>query len=282
GQGRFEMLADLATECGNLPDEIAAVTNEQLQAGPELIARRFAQGEAVDGGAVNGGQVGIVGLVARIGRLAELLSGEGMDDARLEAGRAEGALDDAVIAARAFDGDKAVAEVVVGKDLTNACHSGVKGIAIVLHDQWRHQDLAKEIAEHPLGAGLGTINADDAEVLRSHLLHARMDDPAGLVQDVGATSPTWLTGTCRSHVDMPPEEKLGITQFSRMAVQTDFFSLKPTYQGSGVFFFSSVSRFPVAGGRGGGGWTQTYLLGHPLLPGDVAIRRAPHHRPQRL
>src|SRR5262249_857814 len=116
-----------------------------------------------------------------------------------------------------------------------------KGIAIVLHDQWRHQDLAKEIAEHPLGAGLGTINADDAEVLRSHLLHARMDDPAGLVQDVGATSPTSLTGTCRRHVDMPPEEKLGITQFSRMAVQTDFFSLKPTYQGSGVFSLDAAA-----------------------------------------
>src|SRR5262249_21208558 len=108
-------------------------------------------------------------------------------------------LDDAVIAAGAFDGDEAVAEVVVGDGLTEACHGGVEGGAVVLDFGRRHQNVPKEIAKHPLGTGLGTVNADDTEVLRPHLMHARMDDPARLVHDVGATSPTSLTGTCRRH-----------------------------------------------------------------------------------
>ena len=85
----------------------------QLQGGPGFVAGGFEQGEAGDGGAVDGGQVGVVGLVAGIDGLAVLLGGEGVDDAGLEAGGGEGALDEAVIAAGAFDGDEAVAEVVL-------------------------------------------------------------------------------------------------------------------------------------------------------------------------
>ena len=112
GQGGFEVFADLAVEGGAFADEVAAMADEQLQGRPGLVAGGFEQGEAGDGGAVDGGQVGVVGLVAGIDGLAELLGGEGMDDAGLEAGGGEGALDDAVIAAGAFDGDEAVAEVV--------------------------------------------------------------------------------------------------------------------------------------------------------------------------
>ena len=62
---------------------------------------------------MDGGQVGVVGLVAGIDGLAVLLGGEGMEDAGLEAGGGEGALHEAVVAAGAFDGDEAIVEVVV-------------------------------------------------------------------------------------------------------------------------------------------------------------------------
>ena len=55
--------------------------------------RRLDQAEAVDGGALDGGEVGVVGLVAGIGRESELLGGQGMDDPGLEAGVGEGAAD---------------------------------------------------------------------------------------------------------------------------------------------------------------------------------------------
>ena len=38
---------------------------------------RLQQAEAVDGGAVDGGEIGVVGFVAGVGRLSELLGGKG-------------------------------------------------------------------------------------------------------------------------------------------------------------------------------------------------------------
>jgi hypothetical protein len=55
---------------------------------------------------MDGGQIGIVGLVVRIGRLTELFGGVGVDQARVEVGLGEGVLDGMVIAARAFDSDE--------------------------------------------------------------------------------------------------------------------------------------------------------------------------------
>ena len=48
------------------------------------------QAEAVDGGAVDREEVGVVGFVAGIGGLAELLGGVGVKDADLESRRGEG------------------------------------------------------------------------------------------------------------------------------------------------------------------------------------------------
>ena len=94
GQGGFEVLADLAAELADFAHEVAAMADEELQGGPGFVAFGLEQSEAVDGGAMNGDEVGVIGLVAGIGGLAELLGGEGMDDARLEAGGGEGALDE--------------------------------------------------------------------------------------------------------------------------------------------------------------------------------------------
>src|SRR6266436_2281116 len=98
GVGGIEVLADLTAQSRGLLYEIAAVANDELQGLPSLVERDVGQGEAGGGGAVQGVQVGVVGLVVGIGGLAELLGGEGVDDARLDAGRSKGLLDHAVIA----------------------------------------------------------------------------------------------------------------------------------------------------------------------------------------
>ena len=66
----------------------------------------------LDGAAVDGGKVGVVGLVARIGGLAKLLGGVGVKDANLESRVGEGALDRAVVASRPLDDDDQIFDSV--------------------------------------------------------------------------------------------------------------------------------------------------------------------------
>ena len=61
------------------------------------------QAEAVDGGAVDCREVGVVGFVTRIGGLAILFGGVGVKDADFEPRLGEGALDRAVVAPRPLD-----------------------------------------------------------------------------------------------------------------------------------------------------------------------------------
>ncbi len=55
GEGGIEVLAQLTADRGTLVDEIAAMADRQLQFAVKGIAGRFHQGEAVDGGAMDGG-----------------------------------------------------------------------------------------------------------------------------------------------------------------------------------------------------------------------------------
>src|SRR5262249_54277043 len=131
GEGGFEVVADLAIEGGAFADEIAALANDELRGGPGFVAGSFEQVDAGDRGAVNGGQVGVIGLVAGIDGLAVLLGGEGMEDAGLEAGGGEDALHEAVIPAGAFDGDQAVGELVVSEGLAKLSHGSLEFGAVV-------------------------------------------------------------------------------------------------------------------------------------------------------
>ena len=119
GQGGFEVVADLAVEGRAFADEVAAVANEQLQGGPGFVPARFQQGAPGDCRAVQGGQIGIVGFVGRIDGLPILLGHERVDDPGLETSGHEGALHDAMIATGSFNGDQAIAQLVVGKGLPN-------------------------------------------------------------------------------------------------------------------------------------------------------------------
>jgi hypothetical protein len=94
------MFADLRRQGRGLEDEITAVADQQLQFAPDGFDRPFEQGEAVDGGAMDGRQIGIVGLVAGIADLAVAFGGERMDDADLVAGGGKGLADDVVVTVR--------------------------------------------------------------------------------------------------------------------------------------------------------------------------------------
>src|SRR5713101_3887789 len=238
GQGCFEMFPDLRRQGRGLEDQIAAMADQQLQFAPDGFDRPFEQGEAVDGGAVDGRQIGIVGFVAGIADLAVALGGEGVDDADLVAGGGQSLADDVVVTAGAFDGDNQVVQRMKLLGLTQAGDGGFQVSAVMFDDGGRNQDVAKEVAQHPFGAGLGAIDTDDAEMLRADFLDPDMNDPRGFLLEMPGPPPRTLTYTSYGHDGLPPR-KLGNSNSLAKQSGSDYFLAKPTYQGSS--WQSSVS-----------------------------------------
>jgi hypothetical protein len=114
--------------------------------------------------------------------------------ADVEAGISERPLDRLVVSAGAFHGDDEVVEAVVGDGSAEPLDGGPEAVSGVGHLDGFDQDVAEEIGEHPLGPGLGAVDADDAEVLGSDLLDAGVQDACGLVdlvRSLPAASPSW-------------------------------------------------------------------------------------------
>ncbi len=186
------MVANLTIEDHALADQIAAVADQQLQRGPSLVARGFQERATGDGSPMDGREVLVVGLVARINRLAVLLGGEGMKDAGLETRCRKGALHEAVIAARAFDGDDTIAKLVLLERLADLGDGGLERRSGMIDHRRRDQQTAIEVAEQKLGACFAAVKADDAEVLGPNLLDARMQDAARFT-DRSGNAPTRRT-----------------------------------------------------------------------------------------
>lgn len=88
---RLEMLEHLLLNGDSLPHQVAPVPGQQLELDIDRVGIVFRQAKAIDGGAMDRGEVRIIGFIAGIGGEAILLGGVGMDDADLEPRLAEGA-----------------------------------------------------------------------------------------------------------------------------------------------------------------------------------------------
>ena len=88
----IQVLADLASQGDALADQVAAMPGQEL----ELVVGRIGGGlgrpKPLTAARWMAREVGVVGLVAGVGGLAELLGGERMDDADLEAAAAKARL----------------------------------------------------------------------------------------------------------------------------------------------------------------------------------------------
>src|SRR5262249_53825019 len=231
GQGGFEVIPDLAIESSPFADEIAAMADDELQGGPGLVARRFEQGAAGDGGAMDGGEVPVIGLVAGIGGLAILLGAKGMEDACLEASGGEGALHQAVIAAGAFDGDQAITEIMSSKSATDLGDGRVEVRAVVGNDGGGDEHVAVEVGEQELGAVLVAVAADDAKVLGADLLHAGVQNALRLAEGGrGRAAGRTLAGARGRHGISLQTKGEAHPILAAGARQELFTSLKPTYQ----------------------------------------------------
>src|SRR5262245_51755773 len=183
GQAGLDVLEDLAAEQGLLLDQVAAMAGPELQRRIGRVARGLLQAEAVDGGAEDPRlRVGRVGLGVVVGGLAVVAGDRGVDDAGVEAGGGEGSLHRAMIRAGLLDGDDRVAEVMLGDGAPELGDGGVKSRAGVLDGGQGDEDAAVEVGEQPVGAGLGRVDGDDAEVLRSDGLDAGGQEAFGFAE----------------------------------------------------------------------------------------------------
>src|SRR5262245_43565303 len=97
-----------------------------------------------------------------------MLGGVRVDDPDLEAGGGEGEAGEAggeVIASGPLDGDNEVGQAVFGGGPPDRGDGGVEVGPGVRGDGRKDEDFAIEVGEHPFAAGLGAVDADDAEVL---------------------------------------------------------------------------------------------------------------------
>ena len=98
------------------------MAHEQSQALVVVGQLGLEQAEAVDGGAVDAGEVVIVGLVARVGGLAKMFAGEGVHQPRLPAAAPHRALHRPMVLAGALDGGDQIADVMGGGGLPDLVH----------------------------------------------------------------------------------------------------------------------------------------------------------------
>ena len=131
-----------------------------------------------------------------------------MQDARLETGSGEGALDQPVIAAGAFNGYQAIAELVVGEGLADLRDGGFEVRPVVGDVRRWDDDPAVEVGEEELGTYLGAVKAEDTEVLGPDFLDARMENTARLAGGFGGSAPGGtVTGTSLGHEKSLPKDK---------------------------------------------------------------------------
>ena len=96
-------------------------------------------------------------LYPGVGGLAVLLRREGMDQAGLEVGLAEGVLHGPVVFAGAFDGDDEIGQVVLLHRLADAADARLEVAAVVRQGGRLQEHTAVEVGEEVAGAHFGTV-----------------------------------------------------------------------------------------------------------------------------
>ena len=193
------MFVDLAAQRNALLDQVTPVPRQQLETDREGIGRRFEQAETIDGAALHGGQIGVVGLVAGVGGLPMLLGGQRVDDPDLEARLGEGTLDGAVVASRPLDNHDLIPDPGLLQGGAKTLDHRSEACLGVLNLCGWDEDAAVEIGEHPFGPSLGTIDTDDTEVLRADPLDTGTDHATRLVDGLRSGRGAFLGLGSASH-----------------------------------------------------------------------------------
>ncbi len=115
-------------------------------------------------------------------RHAIVLRRERMNQPRFDTRLAESSLDRPVVGSRHLDRDDRIADAVLLARLFALDGGQLHLRPGMLDFRRRHEHLSKEVTQHPLRPGLGTVNGDDSKPLRSYLFHPRLDDSVGFAK----------------------------------------------------------------------------------------------------
>ena len=165
GEAGFEVFQDLAAELSGFLDQIPPVSGPELDLAVDWFPGGIDQPVAITGGLDDSFQVGIVGLLVGMSSVTEVAGDHGVDNPHIKTSGREGPLDRLVITPGALHDHDQILELVGSHGLADLGEGMIERVAAMVQDRGSDQNLAVEVDEHPLGAGLGTIDGDDAEVL---------------------------------------------------------------------------------------------------------------------
>ena len=178
------MFKHLLPERGILLNEPATVPRQQLEADEGRIGFVLQQAEAVDRTAMDCKEVGVVGFVAGISRLAKLFGGVGVKDANLDPRLGESSLDGAMVASRPLDDRDQVFDAMPRHGVAHPLQRCLEASLVVLNDGRLQKDSTVEVSEHHLGASLGAIDAEKGEMFWTDRLDSWMNHATRLVNAV--------------------------------------------------------------------------------------------------
>ena len=182
GKVCFEMFQDLATEQGCLPNQVVATASPELERAVDDVPGGILKPKAVDRGSADSPQVGVVGLVIVGSGLAKMAGDRGVNDAGLKASTSESSQYWQVIATGALDDDDQIFQAIASDGLAENSDGFVESGPIVFDDRGRDEGAAVEVGHHPLRAGLGAVNGDDAEVLGTDFLNPWRKDAGWIAE----------------------------------------------------------------------------------------------------
>ena len=178
------MMTNLTLQLCSLPDQIAAMTSQDLKLLKRWINGFFKKPESVDSRSEDSTQIIVVGLVVSVFGLSVEAGCKRMHKSGLIPGFAERSHGRLVKSARHFNGDDEVFETMFFHGLLQRQHGQVKGTSVMFNDRGLAEHLSIEVGEHPLGPHLGTVDGNDAKLLRADGLHPCLNDALRPAEDV--------------------------------------------------------------------------------------------------
>ena len=182
-------------------------------------------------------------------RFAELLGGEGVDQTDIETSGGKSILHGVMVTPSSFDSDDHIEQAMSLSDGAYLGDGCIKLQAIVGNPGGRDKDVTIEIGKQELGACLGGIDADDAEVFRADFLDRGCRIAHGLCNDSVARLCEPLRREEEITVNYLQKETilLGVSQVSlrgRLGGFFRLFSIKTPYQGRGRSSWTSSVTTP--------------------------------------
>ena len=182
-QATFDKGAELRLDFGALADEIASMSDEELEVSIGLVPNRLNQAEPIHSSSKDTDQIVVVGFDIAMLYGAIVRGRKRVDESRFEARIPKGSHDHLMVGSGHFDADNGVLYFIFFVCFFKLCNRFLQITMSVLDAGGFEKNSAVKVTEEPLGSRLGTVDTDDAKVLRPNLHDARLNDAGGLAKN---------------------------------------------------------------------------------------------------